>query len=63
VHERVGKLESSGVIQGYRAEVRPEMIGLPVTARHRHGAGQQRRQRRHPCYFMAGSCGFMAGEE
>jgi Lrp/AsnC family leucine-responsive transcriptional regulator len=32
VHERVGKLESSGIIRGYRAEVEPEAIGLGVTA-------------------------------
>ena len=32
VHERVGKLESSGVIRGYRADVDPEAIGLGVTA-------------------------------
>jgi Lrp/AsnC family leucine-responsive transcriptional regulator len=32
VHERVGKLEASGVIRGYRAEVEPEAIGLGVTA-------------------------------
>ncbi|GAA1845017.1 Lrp/AsnC family transcriptional regulator [Asanoa iriomotensis] len=32
VHERVGKLESSGVIRGYRAEVDPEAVGLGVTA-------------------------------
>jgi Lrp/AsnC family transcriptional regulator, leucine-responsive regulatory protein len=32
VHERVGKLESTGVILGYRAEVLPEPIGLGVTA-------------------------------
>ncbi|GGM20882.1 MULTISPECIES: Lrp/AsnC family transcriptional regulator [Micromonospora] len=32
VHERVGKLESSGVVRGYRAEVSPEAIGLGVTA-------------------------------
>ena len=32
VHERVGKLESSGVIRGYRADVAPEPIGLGVTA-------------------------------
>ncbi|SCL56409.1 transcriptional regulator, AsnC family [Micromonospora peucetia] len=32
VHERVGKLESSGVIRAYRAEVEPEAIGLAVTA-------------------------------
>jgi Lrp/AsnC family leucine-responsive transcriptional regulator len=32
VHERVGKLESNGVLRGYRAEVAPEAIGLGVTA-------------------------------
>jgi Lrp/AsnC family leucine-responsive transcriptional regulator len=32
VHERVGKLESSGVIRAYRAEVAPEALGLGVTA-------------------------------
>lgn len=32
VHERVGKLESTGVIRGYRAQVDPEAVGLPVTA-------------------------------
>ena len=32
VHERVGKLESAGVILGYRADVAPESIGLGVTA-------------------------------
>jgi Lrp/AsnC family leucine-responsive transcriptional regulator len=32
VHERVGKLESSGVIRAYRAEVDPESVGLGVTA-------------------------------
>jgi Lrp/AsnC family leucine-responsive transcriptional regulator len=32
VHERVGKLESSGVLRGYHADVDPEAIGLGVTA-------------------------------
>lgn len=32
VHERVGKLEASGTIRAYRAEVEPESIGLGVTA-------------------------------
>lgn len=32
VHERVAKLESSGVITGYRAVVTPSAIGLGVTA-------------------------------
>ncbi len=32
VHERVRKLEQSGVIRAYRAEVNPESVGLFVTA-------------------------------
>lgn len=32
VHERVGKLESTGVISAYRAVVAPTSIGLGVTA-------------------------------
>ncbi|BCB86312.1 Lrp/AsnC family transcriptional regulator [Phytohabitans suffuscus] len=32
VHDRVGKLESGGVIRGYRADAEPEAIGLAVTA-------------------------------
>jgi Lrp/AsnC family leucine-responsive transcriptional regulator len=32
VHERVRKLEQSGAIRGYRAEVDPEAVGLFVTA-------------------------------
>ena len=32
VHERVGKLEASGVITGYRAVVDPATVGLGVTA-------------------------------
>jgi Lrp/AsnC family leucine-responsive transcriptional regulator len=32
VHERVGKLESSGVIRGYHADVEPHAIELGVTA-------------------------------
>lgn len=32
VHERVGKLESSGVIVGYHAIVDPRAVGLGVTA-------------------------------
>ncbi|RIJ69897.1 Lrp/AsnC family transcriptional regulator [Nakamurella silvestris] len=32
VHERVSKLESSGVIRGYRAIVEPSAVGLGVTA-------------------------------
>jgi Lrp/AsnC family leucine-responsive transcriptional regulator len=32
VHERVGKLEASGVIRGYRADVEPHAVDLGVTA-------------------------------
>ncbi|HLT10589.1 MAG TPA: Lrp/AsnC family transcriptional regulator [Micromonosporaceae bacterium] len=32
VHERVGKLEASGVIRAYRASLDPEAVGLGVTA-------------------------------
>jgi Lrp/AsnC family leucine-responsive transcriptional regulator len=32
VHERVGKLEASGVITGYHAAVAPEALGNPMTA-------------------------------
>jgi Lrp/AsnC family leucine-responsive transcriptional regulator len=42
VRERVGRLERSGVIRGYRLDVDPAAIGLPVTAwvRIRPGPGQ-----------------------
>jgi Lrp/AsnC family leucine-responsive transcriptional regulator len=32
VHERVGKLESSGVLRGYHASVAPEALGYPISA-------------------------------
>jgi len=32
VHERVGKLEQTGVIRAYRTDVAPEPIGLGITA-------------------------------
>lgn len=32
VHDRIRKLERRGVIRGYRAEVDPEQVGLPITA-------------------------------
>lgn len=32
VHDRVRKLERSGVIRGYRAEVDHDRMGLPITA-------------------------------
>ena len=42
VRERVGRLERAGVIRGYRLDVDPAAIGLPVTAwvRIRPGPGQ-----------------------
>jgi len=70
VHERVGKLESSGVIRAYRAEVDPEAIGLGVTAIigivHHSGResddvlGELRAQPEiESCYFMAGEESFL----
>ena len=32
VHERVGKLESSGVLRGYHAAVAPEALGYAISA-------------------------------
>src|SRR5262245_30675465 len=32
VHERVGKLEASGVIRAYRADIDPDAVGRGVTA-------------------------------
>ena len=32
VHDRVRKLEKSGAIKGYRAEIELEEVGLPITA-------------------------------
>jgi Lrp/AsnC family leucine-responsive transcriptional regulator len=32
VHQRVRRLEQRGVIRGYRAQVDPELAGLPLTA-------------------------------
>jgi Lrp/AsnC family leucine-responsive transcriptional regulator len=42
VRERVTRLEESGVIRGYRLDVDPAMLGLPVSAwvRIRPGPGQ-----------------------
>lgn len=65
VHERVGKLEASGVIRGYHADVDPESIDLAVTALVRliHDTGVDIEDliagiRRFPevesCYFLAG---------
>jgi Lrp/AsnC family transcriptional regulator, leucine-responsive regulatory protein len=42
VRERVGRLEQAGVIRGYRLDIDPAALGLPVTAwvRIRPGPGQ-----------------------
>ena len=32
VHDRVRKLEKSGAITGYRAEIDPERVGFPISA-------------------------------
>lgn len=42
VRERVGRLERAGIIRGYRLDIDPAAIGLPVTAwvRIRPGPGQ-----------------------
>jgi Lrp/AsnC family transcriptional regulator, leucine-responsive regulatory protein len=70
VHERVGKLETSGVIRGYRAEVAPEAVGLAVTAiigvvqdSSGDSDGILESLREHPeiesCFFMAGEESFL----
>ncbi|HEX5597009.1 MAG TPA: Lrp/AsnC family transcriptional regulator [Micromonosporaceae bacterium] len=70
VHERVGKLESSGLIRGYRADVEPEAIGLGVTAFigivENSGAdtddvltGFRNMPEIESCYFMAGVESFL----
>jgi Lrp/AsnC family transcriptional regulator, leucine-responsive regulatory protein len=42
VRERIGRLEESGVIRGYRIDIDPAAVGLPVAAwvRLRPGPGQ-----------------------
>ncbi len=70
VHERVGKLESTGVIRGYRAEVTPEQVGLGVTAligiAQQAGteiddvvAGLRELPEIESCYFLAGDESFL----
>lgn len=70
VHERVGKLESTGVIVGYRAEILPEQIGLGVTAligiSQLSGteiedvvAGLRALPEIESCYFLAGDESFL----
>jgi Lrp/AsnC family leucine-responsive transcriptional regulator len=70
VHERVGKLESAGVLRGYHADVDPDAVGLGVTALigvvqdssadiddliHRLGDMTEIES----CYFMAGEESFL----
>ncbi|HTJ37225.1 MAG TPA: Lrp/AsnC family transcriptional regulator [Dactylosporangium sp.] len=70
VHERIGKLESSGVIRGYRAEVEPETLGFPLTAvigivQDSSGDAEsvleslRARSEIESCYFMAGEESFL----
>lgn len=67
VHERVGKLESTGIIKGYRADVRPEAVGLGVTAiiaviEDNSGDAEQLVESLRDIVEIE-SCYFMAGEE
>jgi len=70
VHDRVNKLESAGVIRGYRAEIAPEAIGLTVTAVIgivQDSSGDtdgilealQEHKEIESCYFMAGEESFL----
>jgi Lrp/AsnC family leucine-responsive transcriptional regulator len=71
VHERVGKLEATGVLRGYHADVDPEAVGLGVTALigivQDSSTGDiddlQNTMREMPeiesCYFMAGEESFL----
>jgi Lrp/AsnC family leucine-responsive transcriptional regulator len=62
VHERVGKLETSGVIRGYHADVEPHSVELGVTAIIGLVANVtddildhlREMQEIESCYFMAG---------
>jgi Lrp/AsnC family leucine-responsive transcriptional regulator len=70
VHERIAKLESSGVIRGYRVEVEPETLGFPLTAvigivQDSSGDADsvldalRARDEIESCYFMAGEESFL----
>jgi Lrp/AsnC family leucine-responsive transcriptional regulator len=70
VHDRVGKLESTGVIAGYRAAVAPDALGLGVTAligvlqsegseQDDIGAALQHLPEIEACWFLAGEESFM----
>jgi len=67
VHERVGKLESSGVLRGYHADVDPEAVGLGVTALigivQDSTADMEALMRTLSDMVEIESCYFMAGEE
>jgi Lrp/AsnC family leucine-responsive transcriptional regulator len=67
VHDRVAKLEATGVITGYRAEVTPAALGLGVSAL----VGIQQSERGDPAVIAAAleampqieDCWSVAGEE
>jgi Lrp/AsnC family transcriptional regulator, leucine-responsive regulatory protein len=70
VHERVGKLEATGVLRGYHADVTPEAIGLAITALIgvvQDNSGDidgvletlEKMEEIESCYFMAGEESFL----
>jgi Lrp/AsnC family leucine-responsive transcriptional regulator len=70
VHDRVAKLESTGVIAGYRAAVAPDAIGLGVTAligvlqsegseQDEIGEALEHLAEIEACWFLAGEESFM----
>lgn len=70
VHERVAKLEASGVIRGYHADVEPNAVDLGVTAMigivqdpavdiDEVSAALQTLDEVESCYFMAGTESFL----
>jgi Lrp/AsnC family leucine-responsive transcriptional regulator len=70
VHERVGKLEATGVLRGYHADVTPEAIGLGITALIgvvQDNSGDingvletlEKMEEIESCYFMAGEESFL----
>lgn len=70
VHDRVGKLEATGVLQGYHAVADPEAIGLGVTALvgiistdtgefDDVAAALHRIEEIESCYFLAGEESFL----
>ncbi|HEV7825566.1 MAG TPA: Lrp/AsnC family transcriptional regulator [Mycobacteriales bacterium] len=67
VHDRIAKLESAGVITGYRATIAPEALGLGVTALigvlPSDGAEQDDVAAALHSLPEVESCWFLAGEE